>query len=382
MISDFHYESSEVPDSSVVSFDEARALARSHGTPLLVCDLNRLRDNYGRLKSLVPGAEIYYAIKANPLPEIVKALVRLGSKFDVASKNEMKLCLDCGAKPRDLLYANPVKPPESIRYAQENGITTFTYDSLSEIGKMAENAPGCDAILRLAVPDVGSVCKFSTKFGAQGKYAMRLLSEARDRGLSTTGLSFHVGSQCTRIENYSRALDFSLRVFEKARARGFPLEVLDLGGGIPIEYITGTYSFEDLSQLLNRHIEAFPKDVKVILEPGRPMVGDIMTLLTRVIGMNRRRNRDCVYLDDGVYNSLSEKVFGHCEYRIVSDNKGPLTEYIVFGPTCDSMDVISKRSCLPEQETGDLLLVLNVGAYTNAAATHFNGFDPAKIIFI
>jgi ornithine decarboxylase len=252
-----------------------------------------------------------------------------------------------------------------------------------EVEKMAKHAPGSDVLLRLAVKDIGSACKFSTKFGAQDKYAISLLTKAKATGLHPNGLSFHVGSQCTNIENYSSALDLCGSIFRKAEKIGLELSTLDIGGGIPIEYTTDVYSFEDLSHLIQEKIkENFSDDVKVIMEPGRPMVGDIMTLITSVIGMNTRRNRECIYLDDGVYNSLSERIFGHCEYRIISDKKGPFVRYTAFGPTCDSMDLIAKDTYLPELDEGDLLLVLNAGAYTNSAATRFNGFDTAKIVFI
>jgi ornithine decarboxylase len=379
---EYHYKPEETPDFSVLSFDRARLLVAKHGTPLLICDLERLKGNYRKLKGLVKDVELFYAVKANPLPQVLKTLVKMGSCFDVASKNEISACLEAGAKPENLLYANPIKARESIKFAYDKGVRAFTYDSLLECEKMARDAPGSEVLLRLAVKDIGSICKFSTKFGAHEKYAIELLLKAKDVGLNPTGVSFHVGSQCTRIENYSKALDLCASVFKKAKKKGIDLHTLDIGGGIPIEYTSDVYTFDELSELLNRKICENFEDVRVIMEPGRPMVADIMTLVSRVIGINTRRGRDCIYLDDGVYNSLSEKIFGHCEYRLVSDQNGPLTRYTVFGPTCDSMDVIAKDAYLPELHEGDLVLVPNTGAYTNSAATHFNGFDPAKIIFI
>lgn len=371
------------PFSPVVSFEEARALAKEHGTPLLVCDLDRVKQNYRRLKAIVPGLELYYAVKANPHPLILKTLVGLGSKFDVASKNEILMCLEAGAKPTDLLYANPIKPPESLTFAMDKGVNTFTFDAETELTKMAKYAPGCNAILRLAVKDSGSVCKFSTKFGAKEKNALELLTKAEKLGLDAIGLSFHVGSQCTNIENYSTALEMCARVFQRAERAGVKISVLDLGGGVPIKYIEDVYSFEDLSTLVKTELEElFPKNLRLLMEPGRPMVGDAMTLITKVIGVSKRNGDECVYLDDGCYNSLSEKVFGHCEYSLLSDKKGPVKEYTVFGPTCDSMDMIKKDVRLPEVKEGDLIVIPNAGAYTNAAATHFNGFDPAKILFL
>jgi ornithine decarboxylase len=370
------------PDSSVVSFEEAKILAGQHGTPLLVCDLDRVRYNYKRLKESLRGFELYYAVKANPHPEILKTLVGLGSCFDVASKNEISACLEAGAKPEHLLYANPVKPREHIAFAHENGIKTFTYDSKQELEKMAKYAPGCNVILRLSVRDVGSLCKFSTKFGAKGGDAIGLLDEAVLHGLHPIGLSFHVGSQCTNMENFASALDACDKVFKSAEARGLHLSILDTGGGIPIKYVKDVYSLEEISKVILEKIAGFPKSVKPIAEPGRILIGDTMTLVTRVIGVGKRNGNNCIYLDDGCYNSLSEKIFGHCEYKLISDRPGPLDNYTAFGPTCDSVDVISRDASLPNIEENDILLVPNAGAYTNAAATHFNGFEPAKIVFL
>jgi ornithine decarboxylase len=370
-----------VLSSPVVSFDEARRLAAEHGTPLLVCNIERIKDNYRRLQASL-NAEIFYAVKANPLPKILKTLVSLDSGFDVASVNEMKACLAVGAKPVKLLYANPVKPAESIRFAYEHKIRTFTYDSIYEVKKMAENAPGSEVILRLAVKDVGSVCKFSAKFGAAEKYSIELLEAARDAGLKPIGLSFHVGSQCTRIENFISALDMCASIAKKAEKKGIHLSVLDIGGGIPIRYTSEVYSLEELSKTIHTKIQnTVLSGMRIIMEPGRPMVANAMTLIAKVIGVNRRRGKECIYIDDGCYNSLSEKVFGHCEYEVITDKEGEKEQQVVFGPTCDSVDVVTRKAMLPRMEEGDIVKIPNTGAYSNAAATHFNGFSPAKIIF-
>lgn len=377
------YLSEGIPESSVVSFDQARSLAAEYGTPLLACDITKVAANYKRFKELLPGVDLFYAVKANPLPEIITELVRIGSSFDVASKNEIDLCLDCGADPKNLLYANPIKAPESIRYAHKNGVDSFTFDSFAELEKIAANCPGAKVILRLVVKDAGSYCKFSTKFGARTKESVDMLRMAKELGLDPIGLSFHVGSQCMRLGNFASAIDACAKVFSKAKKEGIDLSIIDLGGGIPIRYVKDTYSMDELADLIKQKAkDLFPEGVRFIMEPGRPMVGNCMTLITRVIGTSKRGDRECVYLDDGCYNSLSEKIFGHCEYRIVSDSRKQLVRYTVFGPTCDSVDVITNDTYLPEIGTGDILLVLNTGAYTNAAATHFNGFPPAKIVFV
>jgi len=371
------------PGTSVISFGEAKALAEKHGTPLLVCDLQKVEDNYKRLKNLLRRFELYYAVKANPHPKILKRLHRLGSHYDVASKNEMIMCQQIGAKSEDLLYANPVKPVESIKFAYEQNIRTFTYDNVNEIDKMAKYAPGSNVILRIMVKDAGSTCKFSTKFGARERDALSLLTKAKAKALNPIGLSFHVGSQCLNIDQFGWALDICSAIFKSAERKDIDLSVLDIGGGIPIRYIDDVYPIEELADMINEKVEdLFPPWVRPIAEPGRVIVGDSTTLITRVVGVTKRHQVNCAYIDDGVYNSLSEKVFGHCEYDILSDQPGEKKQYTIFGPTCDSMDIVTDKAKLPQLEVGDLLLVPSTGAYTNAAATYFNGFDPAEIIFL
>jgi len=374
-----HTDESRIP---VVTFDEAKALAEKHGTPILACSLERVKENYKRLRRLLPRFKLYYAVKANPLPDILKTLAGMGSCFDVASKNEIQMCLDAGAKPDNLLYANPVKPKEHLIFARDAGITACTFDNPNELDKIAKYAPEMGVVLRLVVKDVGSFCKFSTKFGAREKQAMALLEKAKELGLKPTGLSFHVGSQCTKMENFSRALDICARIQKRAAKAGIELKLIDTGGGIPIQYTREIYALEELTQMMNEKLDMFAEGTEFIAEPGRAIAGDSMTLITRVIGTARRNNNDCIYIDDGCYNSLSERIFGRCKYRFLSDRKGELKSYTVFGPTCDSVDVISRHKPLPEVKEDDLLLILSTGAYSNAAATHFNGFDPAKIIFV
>jgi len=369
--------------SSVVSFEQARKIAEKQGTPTLVCDLKKVEENYRKLASVMPDIQPYYAVKANPLPEILKTLERLGSSFDIASKNEIIMCLDAGATPERMIYSNPVKSVEYIKFAYDNGVKTFTFDNPVELEKMAKYAPGSNVVLRLAVRDLGSVCKFSTKFGAKEKFAVELLRKAKNLGLNPQGLAFHVGSQCTNIDNFSSALEMCSRVFRNATKNGITLSLVDIGGGIPVRYLEDVYSIDDVATLINaRAKELFPEGIRFISEPGRFIVANCMTLITRVIGVNDLNGTRRLYIDDGCYNSLSENVFGHCNYELLTDKSGETQAYMVFGPTCDSMDIVAKDYHLPEMGAGDLLLIPNTGAYTNTAATHFNGFDPARILFL
>jgi ornithine decarboxylase len=371
------------PGSSVVSFPEAKALAEAHGTPLLVCDLKRIEDNYKRLKALLRRFELYYAVKSNPHPKILKRLANLGSRFDVASKNEIMMCMQAGATPDRIIYANPVKPNDYIKFSNENHVRTFTFDNPNELEKMAKYAPGSDVILRIAVRDTGSTCKFSTKFGASEKDAIKLFQKAKSLGLKPAGISFHVGSQCLNMDNFSWALDICAAIFRTAEKRDMYMSILDVGGGIPIKYVEDVYTFEELAELINEKVEdLFPPWITPIAEPGRAICGDAMTLITKVIGVSKRNRVDCAYIDDGCYNSLSEKVFGHCRYSVLAENNRPKRDYTIFGPTCDSMDVVATDVPIPELKVDDILLVPSAGAYTNAAASHFNGFDPAKIHFM
>jgi len=359
-------------------------LVRKHGSPLFVMTRSALRAQVERFRRALPRVEPFYAMKANPHPEVLKTLVSYGVNFDVASIAEIRAAVSAGAKPSQLIFANTIKPEESIRAAMKTGVDLMTFDSEYELDKIAENAPKARVIVRIKVPNVGSLVELSLKFGADPADATSLLIKAHKLGLRPAGVSFHVGSQCTHVENYIQALEMSAIIFSDARLKQLPLQILDIGGGFPIQYFDGQERlFEPLSAVVSREIDRlFDGNVRVIAEPGRIIAAPAGTLILSVIGKAIRENKHWYYLDDGVYGALSGIIFDRAEYQFKVTRAGRTQISTLAGPTCDSLDIIARGVQMPELEIGDILYVDNIGAYSSATATNFNGVPPAKVVVV
>ena len=369
-------------------------LAKEHGTPLFVVDHDELRRTYATFRRHLPRVQAYYAVKANSDPAIVKTFYDAGASFDVASMQEFKTVHACiehlPEKQRQawiwdkIIYANPIKATETLRELDRYK-PLVTYDNLEEIKKIKKYAPNAGVALRLKVPNTGAMVELSSKFGAAPGEAVDLILEAHKSGLVVEGLSFHVGSQTTNVENYVQALSLAASVFQEARDRGYDkMNLLDIGGGFPAPYDATVKPFAELAKLLNRELDRlFPKDIQILAEPGRFMVATAATAVVKVIGKATRDSKLCYYIDDGVYHTFSGVIFDHCHYHFGAFKRGAKQVCSVFGPTCDALDVVSMSETLPGNlELGDLLYSENIGAYSAASSTWFNGFAPAKIVHI
>ncbi len=367
-------------------------IARAQGTPVFIVDHNKIRANYKEFKSALPTVQAYYAVKANPDPEIIRTLYRMGSSFDVASFPEFMLVYDnvkgLPDKERQnfvwdkIIYANTIKPAETLQLLDPYK-PLVTYDNIDEIRKIKKFAPNAGLALRIRVPNTGSMVELSSKFGAHPGEAVDLIEEAFNVGLVVEGLSFHVGSQCTNFDNYVQALHLASSIFKEVELRGRKLKILDIGGGFPVKYDPTVKSFRSLARKVNTEVKRlFPPDIQVIAEPGRFIVANACTLVAKVIGKAFRDGKPCYYLNDGVYHTFSGKVFDHCNYPIKAFKEGERKISATFGPTCDAFDTISLSDELPELEIDDLVYAENVGAYTIASSTYFNGLPPAKVVHI
>jgi ornithine decarboxylase len=369
-------------------------LAKQHGTPLFVVDHDELRANYAMWRRHLPRVQAYYAVKANSNPEIVRTFHAAGASFDVASMPEFMLVHDCiadlPAKERQafiwdkIIYANPIKANETLRELDQYK-PLVTYDNVEEIKKIAKHAPHAGVALRLKVPNTGAMVELSSKFGAAPGEAVDLILAAHERGLVVEGLSFHVGSQTTNVENYVQALSLAASVFQEARDRGYAkMNLLDIGGGFPAPYDATVMPFPKLAKILNRELDRlFPKDVQILAEPGRFLVATAATAVAKIIGKAVRDGKLCYYIDDGVYHTFSGVIFDHCQYHFRAFKRGQQQVCSVFGPTCDALDVVSMSEELPGNlQLGDLLYSENIGAYSAASSTWFNGFPPATVVHV
>jgi ornithine decarboxylase len=367
-------------------------LARKHGTPLFIVDHKQLRKNYAQFKKYLPRVQAYYAVKANPDPAIVSTLYKAGASFDVASMPEFLVVheniKDLPAKQRQdfiwdkIVYANPIKANETLRELDQYK-PLVTYDNVHEIAKIRKHAPHAGLALRLKVPNTGAMVELSSKFGCPPGEAVALIEAAHDADLVVEGLSFHVGSQCTNYENYVQALSLASGIFKEAADRGFTLKLIDIGGGFPAHYDDNVGPFRILAQKINSELDRlFPKDIEILAEPGRFLVATCGTLVAKIIGKAFRDGKLCYYINDGVYHTFSGIIFDHCPYHLKSFKSGPTQICSVFGPTCDALDTISLAEELPDLELDDLVYSPNIGAYSHASATYFNGFPPAQVLHV
>lgn len=363
-----------------------RREAKKHGTPLMIISKDALKAQYSLFKRFLPEVFPYYAIKANPNPEIIRFFADLGAGFDVASANEMKLVLTIGAKPEKIIFANTVKSDNDISFARKNNVKLMTFDNEPELYKIAKNCPGAKVLVRIKVSNIGSLVELSLKFGADPEQALPFILKAKKLGLRPVGVAFHVGSQCTDATNYIQALEMSAAIFREAKQNGIKLNILDIGGGFPIKHFDkdNHINFETLASKIRKELKRlFDKDTKFIAEPGRFFAGPAGLLITKVVGRTFRNNKNYYYLDDGIYQDFSGIVFDHCKYQFNAIKRGHKFLSTLAGPTCDSFDTISQSEELPELEVGDIVYVKNIGAYSCASAVPgFNGFQPAKIILI
>ncbi len=356
-------------------------------TPCLVLDLDVVGDNYKKLRAAVPQAGIYYAIKANPAPEILKLLTGLGSYFDTASVNEIDMVLASGATADRISYGNTIKKKADIAAAHARGVTLFAFDSAGELDKLAQAAPGARVFCRILTSGVGADWPLSRKFGCEVEMARDLLIEAAKRGVTPHGVSFHVGSQMKDPEAWDAAISQAAWIFRECEQAGVPLTMLNLGGGFPTRYRRDIPGMMNYGQAIDASLQKhFGNRVpELIVEPGRQMVGDAGVIQTEIVLIARKGRNDSrrwIYLDIGKFGGLAETMDEAIQYPISSPRKGKVERVILAGPTCDSADVLYEDADyrLPlDLEIGDKLEIRATGAYTTTySSVAFNGFEPLK----
>jgi len=227
--------------------------------------------------------------------------------------------------------------------------------------------------------------ELSSKFGAPPGEAVDLILEADKLGLTVEGISFHVGSQTTNFGNYVAAIELAANIFKEAKNRGYTkMNLLDIGGGFPAPYDDSVKPFRELARVINRELDRlFPKDIQILAEPGRFLCATAATAVSKIIGKVVRDGKLSYYIDDGVYHTFSGVIFDHCHYHLKSFKRGPTEICSIFGPTCDALDVVSMAENLPAGlQLGDLLYSEQIGAYSHASSTCFNGFPPATVVQI
>lgn len=369
--------------------------AKDKETPCIVLDLDIVRDGYRRLAGLLPFAEQYYAVKANPAPEVLALLRDMGSNFDIASRWELDRVLGLGIAPSRLSYGNTIKKARDIAYFRDAGVRMFATDSWADLRNIAREAPGAGVYVRILVEGAQSAdWPLSRKFGCHPDMAYKLLVEARELGLDPLGVSFHVGSQQRDIGQWDEAIaktSYLFRALEEAE--GLKLSMIDMGGGFPAHYAVPAHDLSTYAREITRYLrEDFGDDLpRIILEPGRSLVADAGIIASEVVLVARKHDtalQRWVYVDAGKFNGLIETLDEAIKYPVVADRPAGCEEgaVVIAGPTCDSMDVMYEKAGyrLPlDLAAGERLYWLSAGAYTSSyASVEFNGFPPLKTYFV
>ncbi|CAM1654804.1 N-terminal [Bartonella apis] len=356
--------------------------------PCMILDLDVVRENYEGFVKALPQSRIFYAVKANPAPEILRLLVSLGSSFDTATVAEIEMVLDAGATPDRISFGNTIKKERDIARAYELGVSLYAVDCVEEVEKVARAAPGARVFCRVLTDGEGAEWPLSRKFGCVPEMAVSVLRRAHELGLNAYGVSFHVGSQQTNLNAWDRALADASKVFRTLSKEGIILKLVNMGGGFPTRYLKdvpsaqayGMAIFDSLSKHFGNRIP------ETIIEPGRGMVGNAGVIRSEVVLVSKKSENDklrWVYLDVGKFNGLAETMDEAIRYPIETakddDEKVPC---VLAGPTCDSADVMYEKTPYPlpiSLTVGDEILIEGTGAYTTTyASVAFNGFEPIR----
>ncbi len=360
--------------------------------PCLVVDLDVVRDNFLAFRRAMPDTRVFYAVKANPAPEVLSALAELGSSFDCASVAEIEMAMAAGATPDRISFGNTIKKERDVARAFELGVRLYSVDCEAEVDKVARAAPGAHVFCRILCDGAGAEWPLSRKFGCEPEMAVGVLEHAHRSGLVAYGVSFHVGSQQGNVNAWDGALASAAALFRELAERGIQLRMVNLGGGFPAKYLKDVPGVPNYGRAIldavSRHFgNRLPE---TIIEPGRGMVGNAGVIKAEVVLISRKQADDpvrWVYLDIGKFGGLAETMDEAIRYPIRTAHDGDdSTPCVLAGPTCDSADVLYEKApySLPiSLAIGDEVLIEGTGAYTTTySAVAFNGFPPLQSFVI
>ncbi|HTC53996.1 MAG TPA: type III PLP-dependent enzyme [Steroidobacteraceae bacterium] len=364
--------------------EQIRRLVTEFGSPLLIIDCERIREQLRKLQQALPRVDLHYALKPLPHPSVVQVVMEAGAFLDLATTGEVQLVKRLGASPERCIHTHPIKRAQDIRNAMDFGVKTFVADNPDEVRKFARIREGARLLLRVSFRSPGAVCDLSRKFGCDPEDFMELARLAAGLGIDVQGVSFHVGSQAADPTKHVEAIEVCAKLIAGARREKLgTLDTLDIGGGFPIEYGAPVPDIVRFCDPIRQQLGKLPKRIRVIAEPGRFIAGPAAIGVASVMGRARREGHWWYYLDDGLYGSYSGQLFDHARYPVEPLREGShRLPSVLAGPTCDSIDVIAENLMLPKLEFGDLIVGRAMGAYTWASASEFNFFPRATVVSV
>ncbi|GFS28179.1 ornithine decarboxylase 1 [Nephila pilipes] len=360
--------------------------------PFYVVDVDDVVLKWKEWKKAMPRVEPFYAVKCNPDLVLLHVLAALGVNFDCSTKKEIETVLNVGVQPSRIIYANTCKGLSHLKYADSVGVDLMTFDNESELHKIKKTFPDARLVLRIKVDDSGSILKLSLKFGCDLDEVPSLLDAAKDLHLNVVGISFHVGCNCQNPLAFHKAIENAKNVFGLARDRGFIMNVLDIGGGFP-GHRDHAIAFPEFASAINDALDIhFPPGcgVKILAEPGRYFMTSAFTLLTNVIGkrevpISKINGASTLYtINEGVYGAFNNLIYHNTKWKPTPlvDSADKLKVSVIWGPTCDSVDQVAKNCVLPDMKVGDWIAFENIGSYTSACASNFNGFAKTSTKYL
>ncbi|XP_055380007.1 ornithine decarboxylase 1-like [Condylostylus longicornis] len=361
---------------------------------LILCDLTDVVTKVHLWRTLIPRVTPFYAVKCNDSYPILRVLNELKIGFDCASKGEIEKVLELGCQSERIIYAHPNKPQSHLNFAKQMGVYTMTFDGDYELYKIKKHFPEASLVLRFRCEAKKALLPLGKKFGCDpNTEAPRLMKLAKDLNLNIVGISFHVGSDCLDFPIYEEAIAQARTLIDLGNSMGFDMKVLDIGGGFPGEHNS---LFIEASKVVSAAVDKyFPNDdVMLMAEPGRYFVSSSMIVLTKiqskreVINDKGQVEEMMYFLNDGAFGTFNQVVQLGDVYPAIpkllktkSMENSPLYKSSIWGPTCDSSDVLCKDYYMPNLNIGDPILFEDFGAYTLPFMTNFNGFEKAKIMY-
>lgn len=357
-------------------------LSLVESTPALVFDPAVCRAQWALLSEALPGVDLFYAVKSNPHAELLTTLASMGAQFDVASAAEIRMLESAGVSANRMIHTHPIKTDAEIERAVQSGVTTFVVDNVDELWKLIPHRHAIRVMLRLSFIAPDAPIDLSKKFGAMPKDALSILDVANDSGIRVDGLCFHVGSQAGSASTHADALAHCLLLCEAINAEGLPpIQRIDIGGGFPAHYLNDPVCMDEFCAPIREVLQTVPEGIQIMAEPGRVISAPTMALVCKVVGRARRGDSWWFYLDDGVYGAQSGRLFDGMQYRMtVFTSAEEMSPCVFAGPTCDSIDELGRFPEFPVLNMNDVVVMHEMGAYTLASATQFNGIAPPKVV--
>ncbi|MEV6601538.1 type III PLP-dependent enzyme [Actinoplanes sp. NPDC051346] len=352
--------------------------------PVLEMRAERIVAALDTFRAAFPGVRPYYATKCNNHVGVLRTLHDAGCGFEVASASEIEVLAGIGVPGPEVIFSNPVRARDQTARAAAAGVDRFSVDSAEELHRLAAVSPGARVYARLATFGQDSVVPSEGKFGVDVTGVVRLLLEARERGLVPYGITFHMGSQSLAPSALRRPLQDVAHAMDRLQRAGVRLEMVDIGGGFPAAYDEPVPPLADFGRAAAAGIAALPYPVEIFAEPGRCLVAEAGTFRCRVIGVAERPSGWWAHTDLGVFHGLMEVLESGGELRYpIHDTRGTRLRrcYHLTGPTCDSQDTFARDVLLSfDLHEGDELLIGSAGAYTSVYASRFNGFAPPRVV--